>query len=159
MIFKSKDLNIWYWQRYLLVWHKDECCYLGFSTQSISQYIYSPLSHPPDLSSSRFLRSPSAHTNSYLPQIQHNQCFMWPWLNPFFLHVVERVEWLFSAELTPSAFPVRAETFPQARVHSSTRRVLPRRNGASKLHKSYHFICTTVNGPVSALIACHLTQH
>lgn len=56
------DLN---WKMCLLVWHKDECCYLGFSTQSISQCVYSPLSHPPDLSSSHFLHSPCAHTNSY----------------------------------------------------------------------------------------------
>ncbi len=63
--FPTRDVNISGWKRYLLMWHKDECCYLGFSTQSISQCIYSPLSHTPDLSSSHFLHSPSAHTNSY----------------------------------------------------------------------------------------------
>ena len=47
------------------MWRKDGCCYLGFSTQSISQCIYSPLSHPPDLSSLQFLHFLYAYANSY----------------------------------------------------------------------------------------------
>lgn len=105
----TRDVNIWGWKRYLLVWHKDECCYLGFSTQSISQRIYSPLSHPPDLSSSHFLHSPSAHTNSCSSSDSSTQSVLYLTLiKPFFLHLLERVEWLFPGELTPSTFPVRA---------------------------------------------------
>lgn len=83
-------------------------------------------SHTPSLSVSKacspiYLTS-AHHISSTLPattlipplgQIQHNQCFIWPWLNPLFLCHVKKVEWLFSVELTLSTFPVRAETFPK----------------------------------------------
>lgn len=99
-----------------------------------------------------------------LPQIQHNQCFIWPWLNPFSFHLLERVEWLFSVELTPSTFPVRAETFPQA-VCSSARRVLAWRESLqAKQGLSFYLLNSEWtlwkwNPSESVLTACHLRQH
>lgn len=111
----SKHYEACWWKRYLLMWCKDECCYLAFSTQFISQCIYSPHSHPPDLSSSHFLHSPGTHTNFYPSQDSAQSVLYLTLIKPFFsLHFLERLEWLFSVELTPSTFPVRAETFPQA---------------------------------------------
>lgn len=106
------------WKKYLLVWHKDQCCYRSFYTQSVSECIR----HPPDFSPSHFLHLFSTHANSYSSSDPTQWVLYLTLIKPFSLHRLERVEWLFLVDITPSTFPVRAETFFTGWAHSSTRR-------------------------------------
>lgn len=71
-------------------WPEDECCYLGFShTVHLSQ---SPAHSTIRLTSALHIFStlPVPTLIPPLPQIQHNQCFIWPWLNPVCFHLLEK---------------------------------------------------------------------
>lgn len=72
-------------------WPEDECCYLGFShTVHLSQ---SPAHSTIRLTSALHISSTLPVPTLIpppLPQIQHNQCFIWPWLNPFCFHLLEK---------------------------------------------------------------------
>lgn len=64
-----------------------------------------------------------------LPRIQHNQCFIWPWLNPptffFPLHLQERAWVAILSGAHPINLSCQSWDFSTGRVHRSARRVLP----------------------------------
>lgn len=111
------------------MWHKDGCCYLGFSTQSISQCIYSPLSHLPDLSSLQFLHSLYAHANSYSsPDSAQSVLYLTLIKPPLFffpLHLQERAWVAILSGAHPINLSCQSWDFSTGRVHRSARRVLP----------------------------------
>lgn len=87
---------------------------------------------------------------------QNIKCLVWAWLNPtlLLLHLPERAEWLFSVELTPATFPVRAQAFPQAEGTTL--------QDASKWSpnktKAVILLAYVLRGPVSAAIASYLAD-
>lgn len=167
MIFfqSTRDLNIWGWQMYLLVWHKDECCYLGFSTQSISQSIYSPLNHPPDLSSSHFLHPPSAHANSYSLPDSAQSVFYLTLIKPVFLPPPRKGWVAILSGAHPINLSCQSWDFSTGRVRSSARRVLAWRESPQAKQKLSFYLLNSEwtlwkwNPSESVLTACHLRQH
>lgn len=101
------------------------------------------LNHVLDLSSSHLPFSPSAQTQQsviYLILIKL-----------VFSYTIKKgcIEWLFLVWLTPSTFHVKAEASLQAECNALQREYYPE-EGASELNKSHHFICSRVNGLMSA---------
>lgn len=140
---------------YLHSYQADEgICYCGIRMNgSILLFPHSPSLSVPSTSHSAIRLTSALHIFFILPvptlipalpQIQHNQCFIWPWLNPPPLFIPPpRKGW--EAILCgnhPINLCCQSTDFSAGTAHSLAQRALRWRERASKLNKSRHHICS-----------------
>lgn len=141
-------------------WPEDECCYLGFGFSHSSSLTESPAHSTIRLTSALHISSTLPVPTLIpppLPQIQHNQCFIWPWLNPFCFHLLEKAWVAILRGAHPINLSCQSWDFSTDVCCSFERRVWAKKESLLSSEKDGKSFC--LEKKMRLLTTHHLRQH